>query len=119
MNDLRIFASRVVFPLARRLLIKDAIINTESFMCNGCPQGYHTAKERTQHQQTHDKPYECHECNYKNIRQDHLSTHMVNKHAKTVLMVRTERKKKRESANVSSATNMESNSVVYHLTAAE
>ena len=81
-------------------------------MCGHCPQGYHTAKERTRHQHSHDKPYKCHDCYYTNICQDHLSTHMFKKHSKTVSIVRTERKKKRESAKAAFATNMESNTVI-------
>ena len=62
-----------------------------SFLCKYCKVGYHTAKERTRHQHSHETPYHCHDCDYTNVRQDHLSEHMLKKHSKSVEVVRGKR----------------------------
>ena len=69
--------------------------DTESFICNYCVLGYHTAKERARHHHFHQETYKCHDCDYKNVRQDHLSEHMLKKHSKVGELVRKERKQKR------------------------
>ena len=64
-----------------------ALASIESFKCHYCVQGYHTAKERARHHHSHLEPYECHDCEYKNVRQDSLSKHLLKNHSKTVNVV--------------------------------
>ena len=78
--------------------------DTESFICNYCDLGYHTAKERARHHHIHEEPYKCHDCDYTNVRQDHLSEHMLKKHSKIVELVREERKKKHEGVPLTSVS---------------
>ena len=67
-----------------------------TFLCKYCQKGFHTSKDRTRHQHVHETPFHCHVCDYRNVRQDHLTNHMRVMHDKSVAVVQLERKKIRE-----------------------
>ena len=67
-----------------------------TFLCKYCQKGFHTSKDRTRHQHVHETPFHCHVCDYRNVRQDHLTNHMRVMHDKSAAVVQLERKKIRE-----------------------
>jgi hypothetical protein len=68
-----------------------------TILCVHCKKGFHTTKERTRHQRSHEEPKDCPHCKYRNVRQDHLTDHIRAVHDKSLAVVRHERQLVRNS----------------------
>jgi hypothetical protein len=68
-----------------------------TILCVHCKKGFHTTKERTRHQRSHDEPKDCPHCNYRNVRQDHLTDHIRAVHNRSLAVVKHERQLVRNS----------------------
>ena len=68
-----------------------------TILCKHCKKGFHTTKDRTRHQHLHEEPQYCPHCDYRNVRQDHLTNHIRAVHDRSIAVVRQERKQVRDS----------------------